>query len=249
VKQLLFVMIVAIGACSTTTSPNALPAEAWDVGDYTKAGVPSPDATWTAEQHETAATALETAVAGAANRGRLPRLGGARSGPVFARIAEKPQIDDVLLDPVNAFGVHLRRFNASDRIGKLYLVNDAAAPPVEYIALFGAQLAEAALLEPGAAQILALTPADAPEHAARVEGHGQMREGWGAMLLGGTMMLADVRVPETARIGLAKDLREPLQTLFPKLQPQAQTLIKKQLQALHEHMRSGVLHDALPPVP
>lgn len=231
-------ILVALLACGSSKSANDLPPEAWGVEDYAKAGIPAIDHAWTIDEHEAAAAALVKAAEG--HPERLPRLQGAKSGPVFARIVEARGDDE--------FVAHARRFEAGNQISKLYMVNEMAAVNAEYLAIMGAMLREAAMLETGGEAFLA-SFGDDPSVPARRDGLRKMRSGWGQMLLGGVMILADVRVAEAARLAFAADLRAVFPTIYPKLQPSDQALIRSQLSRLHDGLTSGPLRDALPPLP
>lgn len=236
--------LVVLIACSSKT--NELAPETWGTDDYVKAGVPASDHVWSLDEHEAAAVALATLSTG--HRERLPHQAGARSGAVFARMIERADITDVLPDPPTAFLFHMRRYEAANAMSKLYIVDAYQAVTAEYLALVNVILLETVELDRGTDRFLASFGADDPKREARLGGVRKMHQGWGGMLLGGVLILADRRVPEPARITFAKQLSPPLQALFSRVEPDTQKMIREQLGALHANA-STALRPALPRVP
>ncbi len=238
-------LLVTLLACRSSSSVNDLPPEAWGTTDYVAAGLPSIDHTWTIDEHEAAGAALAKAVEG--HRERLPHLGGAKSGAVFARIAEPtPTARDVVLDPKTDFIVHARRFETTNLISKLYTVDPLAAATADYLALYGVLLHETVELDRTADPFLALYPAGDPTREARLGGLATMRRGWGEMLLGGLMICADIRVAEPVRIALAKQIAAVLPVVFAKLEPTAQQSIRGQLTTLRSSTAFAAVLPAQP---
>jgi hypothetical protein len=244
VRALILSVALALAACSTNKA-NQLPAEAWSVDDYVKAGVPAPDHTWSPDEHEAALAALARETKG--HRDRLPHKDGPKSGAVFARIAEQPAGPSPGADATQTFMVHGRRFEATNQISKLYTVDEWQTATPEFVALTGVMLREAAILMVAAPAFLATFPADDPTRPAREDGLAKMRSGWGTMLLGGLLLCADTRIAEPARISLARDLRTVFDGLYASAEPATQELIRKQLAQLHDKLSDGPLRQALPP--
>ncbi len=236
--------VTLLGACSSNKA-NQLPAEAWSIDDYVKAGVPSLDHPWSVDDHEIAAPVLLKETQG--HRNRLPHKDGAKSGPLFARIAEAPAapVADAPVD--QTFILHARRFEAANEISKLYTVDAVQTANAEYAALTGVMLHEAEILMIAGPAFLATFPADDPSRPAREEGLGKMRTGWGQMLLGALAMCGDTRIPEPTRVSLARDVRSVWDKLYPSSPADVQELIKKQLSALRGKLPDGALRQALPP--
>jgi hypothetical protein len=238
-------LVVALfGACSSNKA-NQLPAEVWGMDDYVKAGVPALDHPWTVDDHEVASTVLLKETQG--HRNRLPHKDGARSGALFARIAEPPAAPVADAPADQTFILHARRFEAANEISKLYTVDAFQTANAEYAALTGVLLHEAAILMVAGPAFLATFPADDPSRPVREEGLGKMRTGWGQMLLGALAMCGDTRIPEPTRVTLARDVRSVWDKLYPSSPADLQDMIKKQLSTLHGKLPDGPLRQALPP--
>lgn len=234
----------SLGACSSNKA-NQLPAEAWSMDDYVKAGVPALDHPWTVDDHEIASTVLLKETQG--HRNRLPHKEGAKSGALFARIAEPPAAPVEGAPPDQTFILHARRFEAANEISKLYTVDAFQTANAEYAALTGVLLHEAAILMVAGPAFLATFPPDDPSRPAREEGLAKMRTGWGQMLLGAVAMCGDTRIPEPTRVTLARDVRSVWEQLYPTSPSDLQAPIKKQLATLHDKLPDGPLRQALPP--
>jgi hypothetical protein len=235
------IVAVAVFGCAKDKSPNELPAESWAEADYTKAGVPAADHSWTNAELKTTVDVLGKESAG--HRDRLPHRGGAKSGAVFERIVEAPSPAG---DPSATYIAHAERFDVLNQISKLYVVSEMASANVEYYAITGRLIREAQVLDQGAEAFLATFAADDPSRPAREAGFAKMRSGWSTMLLGGLMMVSDVRAPEPARISLSQDLTAVLPAMYPRAEPGTKQMIKEQLDKMHDLFKSGALKDALP---
>lgn len=240
-RILVVVGFVALAACSKSKSPNDLPAESWGEAEYVKAGLPAADHTWTAAELKVAVDVLSKETTG--HRDRLPHRGGVKSGAVFERLVEGPS---AAADPAQAYIAHAERFDVINQISKLYVASEMASASAEYYAITGRLLREAMALEVGAEAFLATIPADDPTRPTREAGFAKMRSGWSTMLLGGLMMVSDVRAPEAARIDLSKDLTAVLPTMYPRSEPGTKQMIKEQLDKMHDLFKAGSLKDALP---
>jgi hypothetical protein len=234
-------IICALVACSTAKSPNDLPAESWESADYVKAGMPAVDHAWSVEDLKTTLEVLTKETGG--HRDRLPHRSGGKSSAVFSRIIEAPE---AIADPVQAYGAHAERFDVLNEISKLYMVSEMAAASPEYYALIGRMLHEAMALDSGADGFLATIAADDPSRPARIEGLQKMRSGYSTMLLGGLMMVSDIRAPEAARIGLSRDLAAVLPSMYPHAEAGTKQMIKEQLDKMHDLFKDGALKSALP---
>jgi len=233
--------ITALGACSKDNSPNELPAETWAEADYAKAGLPATDHTWTNAELKTCVDVLGKETTG--HRDRLPHRGGSKSGAVFERIVEVPASSG---DPSAAYIAHAERFDILNQISKLYVSSDMASANVEFYAITGRLVREAHVLEQGAEAFLAQFAADDPSRPSREAGFAKMRSGWSTMMLGGLLMVSDVRGPEPARISLWKDLAAVLPVMYPRAEAGTKQMIKEQLDKMHDLFKSGALKDALP---
>jgi hypothetical protein len=231
------VVASVLAACSTSKSANDLPAESWGAAEYAKAGLPAADHTWTIAEHQTAVDVLAKETAG--HRDRLPHRGGAKSGAVFERIVEPTGSAD-------EFVVHADRFDLLNQMSKLYIASEMAGASAEYYAITGRLLHEARALDGGADAFLAGFAADDPTRPTREAGFAKMRSGWSTMLLGSLMMVSDIRAPESARIGLSKDLAAVLPAMYPRAEAGTKQMIKEQLDKMHDLFKSGALKDALP---
>ncbi len=232
-RTLALIVLIACGS-----SGNKLPAETWGSEDYLKAGVPASDHVWSIDEHETAVSALRTLSAG--HRERLPRLGGPRSGAVFARVIERVDITDVLPDPRTSFLFHMRRFEAANTISKLYILDALATTPPEYRALIHLILLEAVDLDRIATPFIDSFGPDDPKREARLSGLRQMEQGYGEMLHGSVLTLADRRLPEPERIAFAKQVAPAMKALLGRLEPDTQTKINAQVEALSPNVRSAL---------
>ncbi len=244
-KRILIICAVAavagLGACAKSKSPNELPAETWGEADYVKAGLPAVDHPWTDAELKGAVDVLSKETTG--HRERLPHRGGAKSGAVFERLVEAPPAAS---DPTQAYVAHADRFDVLNKISKLYVASEMASASAEYYAITGRLLHEAQALELGAEAFLATFSADDPTRPTREAGFAKMRSGWSTMLLGGLMMVSDVRAPESARIALSKDLAAVLPTMYPRSEPGTKQMIQEQLGKMHDLFKDGALKDALP---
>lgn len=229
--------LVALIACSSAKT-NELAAETWGTEDYAKAGMPASDHVWSIDEHEAAAAALATLSAG--HRERLPHLAGRRSGAVFARIIERVDITDVLPNAETAFPLHMRRLDAANAISKLYIVDPMQPTTAEYCALINLILLEAVDLDVVAKPFIDSFGPDDPKREVRLSGLQQMYRGYGEMLLGNAMTLADPRVPEPTRIAFAKQVGPATKTLLSRLEPDAQKKINDQIEALSPAVRSAL---------
>jgi hypothetical protein len=238
---ILIVVACAFGACAKDKSPNDLPAEAWGVDDYTKAGMPAADHGWSVDELKTANTVLAKETAG--HRERLPHRAGVKSGPVFQRIVETPTLP---ADPNQAYAAHAERFDVLNQISKLYTTAEMAAASTEFYAITGRLLHEAQALEGGAETFLATFAADDPTLPTRRDGFAKMRSGYSTMLLGALMMVSDIRAPESPRIGLSRDLAAVLPSMYVHAEAGTKQMIKEQLDRMHDLFKDGALKDALP---
>jgi hypothetical protein len=241
-KILIVCVFAALAACAKDKSPNELPAESWGEADYTKAGLPASDHSWTNAELKTAVDVLGRETTG--HRDRLPHRGGAKSGAVFDRLVEPPTDAG---NPSATYIAHAERFDILNQISKLYVVSEMASANVEYYAITCRLIREAQVLDQGAEPFLATFAADDPSRPAREAGFAKMRSGWSTMLLGGLMMVSDVRAPEAARISLSNDLTAVLPGMYPRADAGTKQMIKEQLDKMHDLFKSGALKDALPP--
>jgi hypothetical protein len=242
-KRWLLALVFTIACKADHRSVNDLPAETWTVADYTKAGVPAPDHAWSLDELQQAVNALATATQG--HRERLPHQDGTMSGPVFAKLVEATPVDGTVSE---RFGAHGARYEAMNQLSKLYMVDATAAVTPEWLALIGNVLQESAALQVDVAEFLASFGPDDPKHDVRVDGVATMRRGWGQMLEGGLMMLADLRVAMPVRVRFARVLRRVFPVLIPALLPEQQTAIQGRLKKLHEFYPNGPLAEAMPPL-
>jgi len=242
-KRMLIVCVAfALAACAKDKSPNELPAESWGEADYTKAGLPASDHSWTNAELKTCVDVLGKETTG--HRDRLPHRGGSKSGAVFERIVEVPASAG---GPSAAYLAHPEPFDFLTPISKLYVSSDMASANVEFYAITGRLVREAHVLEQGAEAFLAQFAADDPSRPSREAGFAKMRSGWSTMMLGGLLMVSDVRAPEPARISLSKDLAAVLPVMYPRAEAGTKQMIKEQLDKMHDLFKGGALKDALPP--
>ncbi len=242
-------VLVFLLACSSATS-NKLPAEAWGVDDFTKAGLVL-DKPWTAADFDQALTVLRDATTD--HRERLPRFQGPKSGAVFAKlIADLP--DDSGNPIADRFAAHVQHYGAVNQISKLYMQNALDAPTREWIELMGSIMREAAMLSTSADAFMATIPADDPSREARLDGLAKMRDGYGMMLLGSLLVTDQLRVPEADRVALAEHVAVAMPTLFRVAPAATQAQLRETLGKLREGLPAGKLrdtiaaiHQALPP--
>lgn len=234
---LVLLVLVACGRSKT----NQLPAEAWGVDDYAKAGI-AIDKPWGADDFTNAATVLAQVTTG--HRERLPRYQGPKSGPVFAKLlVPVAQGDDVAI--AERFATHGQRAEALNAISKLYVEHEMAPFTRESIELMGAMLAEASALASTADPFLASFGPDDPQREARLGGLAKMKTGYGMMVLGNLMVAGDARVPELDRIALVQHVTTAMPVLFPFVPADTQQLIRKQAVKLVDGLPKGALRDAV----
>lgn len=236
----MLVVIVAVLAC-TKAKTNELPAEAWGVDDYAKAGLRI-DKPWTPDDYTNAATILQQQTAG--HRERLPRFHGAKSGEVFAKlIADLP--DDSSAPIRDRFIAHEVHGEAANAISKLYMENQLATPTREWIELFAVSLREGTAMASMTDEFLASFGPDDPKHEARLRGIAQMRAGFGMMMFGSLLVADNLRVPEADRVAVLTHLTAALPTLFPFAPPERQTAIRELIGKQVAAFPPGKLHDAI----
>jgi hypothetical protein len=238
-KHVVLAIALLIG-CSKKS--NDLPAEAWGVADYTAAGLPAPDHTWTLAELAGASKLLVEI--GASHPERLPRFDGKLSGVVFARFIEAASADPTM--PIDQrVGVHANRYQAINAFSKAYVKNALAAPSREWIELMGALLREAVAIESVTDAFFASLGPDDPTRDTRVAGMAKMRLGWAGMLTGGFLVADNLTVPEPDRIALVHHMTQSLPILFPKVAPEHQQRIREIVRKMVEGHRPGPLRDAL----
>jgi hypothetical protein len=235
-KRVLVILILL--ACGKT---NRLPDEAWGISDYASAGLHI-DEPWSAAEYTTAASILKSVTAD--HRERLPRFRGTKSGPVFDKLlADLP--DDRGQPVAERFGAHVQRYDAVNTISKLYVENQFAAVPREYIELSGALLREATVLTRDADAFLASFGPDDPKREVRLAGFAKMKAGYGMMLLGGLLIARESRVPMADRVAMIRHVTAALPTLFPEAPAEAQGNIREAIATLLAAHSRGALHDAV----
>lgn len=240
------IVLAVLVACSASKSPNELTGDGLTPAEYQQAGLPAIDHPWTVDEHTAAAAALATLSAG--HREKLPRRDGAKSGPVFAKLTEIVA-DDASVPLGTRAVAHSMRYEAANKVSKLYVVDAMGAPNREWLALVEVLLTESATMFTLIDPFLAQFTADDPSRAAREGGVAKMRAGTAGLLLGALMMIADQRIPETDRVALATKVAEVFGTLYPKLEPAQQQPVRDQLAKLHGGLKAGPLRSALPPTP
>lgn len=232
--------LLVLVACSSSRT-NQLPAEAWGVDDYAKAGI-AIDKPWVADDFTNAATVLARVTTG--HRERLPRYKGPKSGPVFDRLLVPVAMGDAVT-LADSFPVHVQRYEALNAIAKLYVENEMAVPTREWIELMGALLAEANVLASRADELLASFGPDDPNREVRQAGLAKMKSGYGMMVLGGLMVAGDTRVPEADRIALVQHVTTAMPVLFPFAPADTQKLIRDQAAKLVDGLPKGAVRDAV----
>lgn len=232
-------VLLVLFACSAKS--NGLPAEAWGVSDYASAGL-EVDKPWAAADFIHATSVLEQATA--EHRDRLPRFRSAKSGAVFSKlIADLPDDSGQPID--QRFSAHAQRFEATNKISKLYMENALAPPNREWIELMGALLREARLLTTLSDTFIASFGPDDPKREARLQGLAKMQSGYGSMLLGGLLVAGDGRVSEVDRVALVQHVTAALPTLFPVAPDEAQRNIRDQVAKLVDGLPAGDLRNAV----
>ncbi len=235
-RALLVVVTLGLLGCAKT-KPNDLPAEAWDVADYAKAGLVI-DKPWHPDDLTTAATVLKEQCSD--HRERLPHFRGAKSGPVFAKLLA-PLADARAASTSDQFAVHAQRGEALNQLSKLYTENLLAAPSREFIEVMGTYLGEAATLAVTADAFVATFGSDDPKHRARLDGLAQMKHGYGEMLRGGLLIAEDTRVPEQDRRAMLGYVSAVMPKLLPFADPATQQTIRDNLAKQAE--TQGPLHE------
>jgi len=232
------VLVVLLLACGKR---NDLPDEAWGVADYEREGlhIAKP---WAADDYTNALVVLERVTKD--HRDRLPRYRGAKSGAVFAKLAQDLP-DDPAQSINDKFMTHANRADALNQISKLYMVNALDVPPREWIELMGAMLREAAVLTQTSEPFIASFGLDDPKRENRLAGLAKMKDGYGQMLLGCFLIADDKRVPETDKIALIHYATAVLPVLLPASTPDAQSKIREVLSKEQAGFPAGPLHDAI----
>jgi len=229
-----YVVAFALACCSRHAPP-----EAWGTSDYVAAGVPDPGHPWTSAEIAKASDAIAQASTDHADR--LPRYNGARSGKVFASLVATPA-DDPAEPPTAKLGAHLARFQALDKVSKLYL-RGLLPPTRDQIELFDALLHEAVALDALSAAFLASFAADDPSLPARRAGLEKFHTGVAGMLLGSVMVADNRGVPDEDRLVVLRYLADTAPSLLPNIPAARQDEIRSYVAKLAD-ATSGEIHDA-----
>jgi hypothetical protein len=230
-------LLVVVLACTKT---NQLPEEAWGTNDYAAAGI-AVDRPWGAAEYERAANVLGAVAKD--HPERLPRHQGAKSGAVFARLVAD-FADDEALPVGERLGPRLQHYEALNAISKLYVLNQLATPPREYIELTGALLRDAAVETELVEAFMATISADDPSRGKREQGRAKMREGFAGMVYGGLLVADQLRLSDEARIAMLGHVTAALPRLFPTLPAEAQRQIRETLAKQVQAFPAGPLRDA-----
>jgi hypothetical protein len=234
-------VLVVLLACSKGGSQPAAVVEAWSVADYQKAGLDI-SKPWHGDDFTHAAEVI-TSAAGE-HRERLPHFRGAASGAVFAKLLE--DLPDDSAQPITQrYQEHLKRYLAINTISKLYIEGHMLVPPREYIELLGALLREATVETRDTDAFLATFGPDDPSREVRLGGLAKMKTGFGMMLQGAFLVVANLQVPEDDRVALVTHVTAALPTLFPIAPAGTQQAIRQQVATLASTLPPGRLHDAV----
>jgi hypothetical protein len=232
------ILVVAAAMCALACGGTRPPEEAWAAADYTRAGVPSLDETWGAAELVRAVDVI--AREAAVDRDRLPRHGGAKSGTVFARLIAPAADEPMSLTARLEAG--MKRYDALNRLSKIYLPDTLAAPSREVIEIWNALLREGGDMRAHMEPFLATFPADDPTLPTRREGIAKLELGMGGMIMGGVLMAADPRVSETDRAAMLRGITAAVPALWSAMPPDRQQATRERVTALVD-ATTGELHD------
>lgn len=239
----------ALSATVTPPPPHvSAPDRSLSADEYISLGMPSYDRKWTGQDIAVAASKLQALPAS-----QLPRSGSKRSGPMFARIVARDNLDIFRLSslPVaTRISASVNAVESLNAVLKVYLsalvANPAGETGAELVELMGAELrAVEVALDLIDEYVPTLSKKD-PQYSARLAGLEQIRQGLAMLLSGVLTLLGGGAIDDLhTRANLLGYCREALPGIVPRLSAPSQQEVLRRLNDLAEEQGDGELRPQL----
>lgn len=216
---------------------------------YITLGMPSYDRTWVGQDMATVASKLQVLARTAPEQ--LPRFNSSRSGPMFARIVARDNLDFFRarsLPLASRFPQALDYIDSLNAISKLYMSAFVAKKVTgdELVELMGAELRAAQVELELVDEFLPTLSKDDPKYPVRMEGLANMRQGLATVVVGNITTLTEARVYDAAtRLKLVGYCRETFPSILSKLSAPSRAEVLRRLDEIVDDPRVRELRPQL----
>lgn len=205
------------------------------IAEYREAGLPAPDAPWTAHDMDKAVSAL-TAIA-QKDPSQLPRYQSPRSGEVFARLAADENLTiyrDRSLAIEERLPDALTYLQAGNEVFALFLgaFDKDSVGDNEVVDLADAQFRATVVITALVKELLPALDKNDPTYVERLKGLKTMKSGLATMVEGVLEMLVDSDLGPSARTRMLGQLQQTLPSIIPELRAADQLETLRLLRAL-----------------
>jgi hypothetical protein len=231
----------AIPSPNPTTAPNPVADRSLSADEYIALGMPAYDRVWTGQDMSTSASRLQALATTAPQQ--LPRFNSSRSGPMFARIVARDNLDffrSRSLPLASRFPQAIEYVESLNAILKVYLSASAANQVTsdDLIELMGAELRAIQVGLELVDEFLPTLSKDDPKYPVRMAGLDRMRQGLAGVVAGVITTLTEDQVYRVdARSKLLGYCRETFPSIVPKLSAPSRSEVLRRLDELVEDAR------------